>query len=151
MEHMEVTGSLVRRRLGWGPLAFVFIAWFGPGCAPAHKAEEQRPSSGSSLVYSPAERISAEREAAARPAPGEGLRPGVKCRVHLRRDAAGLAGQAPVSIVGASMLSERASVAGTIERVDPDAITVRGGESSYWIPRDSILAVELPDERPTGR
>ena len=139
--------SLVSLCLSRGLFVFGLVVWCSPGCAPVHKGDQGRASAPSSLVYSPGERISAEREAAAaRPAPGPGLRTGVKCRVHLRRDAAGLAGGAPVSIVGASMLSERASVAGTIERVEAEGITIRGDGSTYWIPRDVILAVEFPNE-----
>jgi len=118
------------------------------GCAPGPRAGAgERPAS--SLVYSPAARLPADREqpAARAASDAQGLRTGVRCRVHLRRDAAGLAGQSPVSIVGTSMISERASVVGTIERVDPDAIILRGDGSTYWIPRSVILAVEFPDER----
>ena len=132
--------------------AAVITAWIGAcavlsGCAGRNVANDAPSDGPSSLVYSPGARINAEREAAAsRPPAGEGLRTGVKCRVHLRRDAAGLAGGAPVSIVGASMLSERSSVAGTIDRVEPDGISLRGEGSTYWIPRDVILAVEFPNE-----
>ena len=138
----------MRRPLHRALALAALIPWCVPGCAPARKPAEERSSSASSLVYSPGERISAEREAAAaaRPARGEGLRTGVKCRVHLRRDAAGLAGAAPLSIVGASMLSERASVVGIIDRVEAEGITLRGDGSTYWIPRDVILAVEFPNE-----
>jgi hypothetical protein len=136
------------RRIGLAAIVVGLICFFGalPGCAGPGKANEE-PSAPSSLVYSPGARISAEREAAAaRPPPGDGLRTGVKCRVHLRRDAAGLAGGAPLSIVGASMLSDRASVVGTIERVEAEGITLRGDGSTYWIPRGVILAVEFPNE-----
>jgi hypothetical protein len=129
-------------------LAAAAVALIVTGCAARRPADDAPASTPpSSLVYSPAERISAEHEAAAaRPASAPGLRTGVKCRVHLRRDAAGLAGGAPLSIVGASMLSERASVAGTIDRVEAEGITLRGDGSTYWIPRDVILAVEFPNE-----
>jgi hypothetical protein len=131
-------------------LAVAVVLSFGSllGCAGPQKGSGETPGAApTSLVYSPTERMSAERAAqATRPPPGEALRTGVRCRVHLRRDAAGLAGAAPVSIVGASMLSERASVAGTIERVEAEGITLRADGSTYWIPRDVILAVEFPNE-----
>ncbi len=131
-------------RLAVGALA----AWCGTGvgCAPTNTPDGDR--TATSLVYSPAEQIESEREGERpRSTGGDALRPGVRCRVHLRRDAAGLAGQAPVSVVGTSRLSELASVAGVVERVDSDAVTVRGEGSTYWVPRSAILAVELPDER----
>ena len=133
-------------------LAAVIAAWISAsaalsGCAGRKGADDAASSAPSSLVYSPGDRIDAEREAAAaRPAPGPGLRTGVRCRVHLRRDAAGLAGAGPVSIVGASRLSEQSSVAGTIERVEAEGISVRADGSTYWIPRGVILAVEFPNE-----
>ena len=101
-------------------------------------------------VYSPAERMEAKRdvrpaESGAGAAAG-GLRTGVRCRVHLRRDAVGVAGQSPMPIVGASMLSDRASLAGTIESAERDALLVRTEGSVYWVPREMILAVEFPDE-----
>src|SRR5687768_1389932 len=114
------------------------------GCAPPGRSDDK---AATSLVYSPGERLQTSREAEGSNTAGERLRTGVRCRVHLRRDAAGLAGQAPVSIVGASRLSEMASVAGVVERVGDDAITIRGDGSTYWIPRGAILAVEFPDER----
>jgi hypothetical protein len=145
-----VIRSLARRWLGWRLVLTTAAAGacgVVSGCAAPKRAAEEPSAPPSSLVYSPGARITAEREAqASRPPVGETLRTGVKCRVHLRRDAAGLAGGAPLSIVGASMLSERASVAGTIERVEADGITLRGDGSTYWIPRDVILAVEFPNE-----
>jgi hypothetical protein len=147
-EEMKVIRSLARRQLGWS-LVLTTAAACGvlSGCAGPKRATQEPPAPPSSLVYSPGAKINAEREAqASRPPTGEALRTGVRCRVHLRRDAAGLAGGAPVSIVGASIISERASVAGTIDRVEADGITLRGDGSTYWIPRDVILAVEFPNE-----
>ena len=144
-EGMAVKGSVTIKTTGGcaiGVLAGVFAA----GCAPANKPRQD--PTAPSLVYSPADRIPSDRPVERpRTSGGDLLRPGARCRVHLRRDAAGLAGQAPVSIVGASRLSELASVAGVVERVDADGITVRGNGSTYWIPRGAILAVEFPDER----
>jgi hypothetical protein len=149
-EEVEVIRSLARRRLGWRLVLTTATAGACgalSGCAGPKRAPEEPSAPPSSLVYSPGAKITAEREAqASRPPAGDILRTGVKCRVHLRRDAAGLAGGAPLSIVGASMLSERASVAGTIDRVEADGITLRGDGSTYWIPRDVILAVEFPNE-----
>ena len=142
--------SLARRRLGWSLVLTTAAAGAcgaASGCAGPKRATQEPSAPPSSLVYSPGAKITAEREAqASRPPAGEILRTGVHCRVHLRRDAAGLAGGSPLSIVGASMLSERASVAGTIDRVEADGITLRGDGSTYWIPRDVILAVEFPNE-----
>ena len=114
------------------------------GCAsnPDRKGGE---STASSLVYSPAARVQADA-AAARPPHVGGLQTGRRCRVHLRRDAVGLAGNAPLSVLGTSALSERAQLAGTLERVDDDGLTLRTDGVTYWIPREVILAVEFPDQ-----
>jgi hypothetical protein len=117
------------------------------GCASLPR-DGERPAT--SLVYSPGERVSVERqrERDALGSGGAGLRTGVRCRVHLRRDAMGLtAGQAPLSIVGTSVISERAMLIGTIERIEDDALVVRTDSSTYWVPREMILAVEFSDER----
>ena len=114
------------------------------GCRSDHRPEE-RPAT--SLVYSPADQVTSPRHPATAPSSSApGLRAGVRCRVHLRRDAVGLAGGSPLAIVGASILSERASLTGVIERVDADALLLRVNQSTYWVPRDVILAVEFPDE-----
>ena len=116
------------------------------GCASSPR-DGERPAT--SLVYSPGERVSVEkqRQRDAVASAGAGLRTGVRCRVHLRRDAMGLAGQAPLSIVGTSRISELATLAGTIERIEDDALVVRTDSSTYWVPRGMILAVEFSDER----
>ena len=114
------------------------------GCASGNERKD-RNSSAESLVYSPAARVQADA-AAARPAKVVGLQTGRRCRVHLRRDAVGLAGNAPLSVLGTSALSERAQLAGTLERVDDDGITLRTDGAAYWIPREVILAVEFPDQ-----
>lgn len=125
------------------PVAAAMV--LGLGCSAGGKGE---PRAASSLVYSPADRMAAEREAqAARHSGVDALRTGVRCRVHLRRDAVGMAGQAPLPIVGTSMPSERASVVGTLARVEPDALVIRGDDSDYWIPREVILAVQFLDRR----
>ena len=116
----------------------------GAGCGSANKDAEHP---ASSLVYSPAARMPEAQDGLQSPRDGAQLQPGRRCRVHFRRDAAGYLGQTPLSVVGTSVHSERAQVVGTIERVDGDSITVRGDGSTYWIPREAILAVEFPDAR----
>ena len=119
------------------------VAWV-TGCAPNNPRKDGE-STATSLVYSPAARVRADA-AAARPARVEGLQTGRRCRVHLRRDAVGLAGNAPLSVLGTSALSERAQLVGTLERVEDDGLTLRTDGSTYWIPRGVILAVEFPDQ-----
>ena len=131
-------------RLRAGSLAVVVV---GPaltlvGCA-AGKSKDELPAA--SLVYSPTAQLPGEADSPRRQ-PVVGLQTGRRCRVHFRRDAVGLAGQAPLSILGLSAMSERAQLVGTIERVDPDGITVRADTSTYWVPREAILAVEFPDQ-----
>src|SRR5256885_201572 len=108
-----------------GRIAFVAAAasFLLTGCASNGERKNRNPAA-TSLVYSPAARVQADA-AAARPARVAGLQTGRRCRVHLRRDAVGLAGQAPLSVLGTSAMSERAQLAGTIERVDDDGITLR--------------------------
>ena len=129
-----------------GRVAFIALAAAVSlaGCA-ANNERKERESTAGSLVYSPAARVQADA-AAARPAQAAGLQTGRRCRVHLRRDAVGLAGNAPLSVLGTSALSERAQLAGTLQRVDDDGITLRADGSTYWIPREVILAVEFPDQ-----
>jgi hypothetical protein len=114
------------------------------GCVAKTENTHHDPGA-SSLVYSPAARVQADA-AATRPARVAGLQTGRRCRVHLRRDAVGLAGQAPLSMLGTSAMAERATVSGTLERVDDDGVTLRAENSTYWIPRGVILAVEFPDQ-----
>src|SRR6478672_2778537 len=81
------------------------------GCVSKTENKYHDPGA-SSLVYSPAARVQADA-AAARPAKVAGLQTGRRCRIHLRRDAVGLAGQAPLSVLGTSAMSERAQLVGT--------------------------------------
>jgi hypothetical protein len=120
------------------------------GCAPEKKpaGEGRAPS----LVYSPAERLPSDRERAsgenvAPPAAQDEVRPpaGRRCRVHLRREAMGVAGQAPYPLTGNNLATDRASIIGTLERVGRDWIVVRGERSTFWVPRDAVLAVEFAE------
>jgi hypothetical protein len=135
-------------------VSLVFAAAAGvvalAGCASEKKptGEGRAPS----LVYSPAERLPSDRERAAgenvaQPAADE-VRPpaGRRCRVHLRRDAMGVAGQAPYPISGNNLATDRASLVGTLERVGRDWIIVRGERSTYWLPVESVLAVEVVEQ-----
>ena len=139
---MKRGAAVTRSRDGSLAVGFVGVALTLVGCA-ADKKKDERPAT--SLVYSPASQLPAESDASRRP-PVVGLQTGRRCRVHFRRDAVGLAGQAPLSILGLSAMSERAQLVGTIERVDPDGITLRADTSTYWVPREAILAVEFPDQ-----
>jgi len=122
------------------------------GCASEKKpAEEGR---APSLVYSPSERLPRDRgdhasaESVAQQVQQDDARPpaGRRCRVHLRREAMGVAGQAPYPISGNNLATDRASIVGTLERVGRDWILVRGERSSFWVPVDSVLAVEFAEQ-----
>jgi len=123
------------------------------GCASEKKPEGE--GRASSLVYSPTERLPQDRERASGetvvqvPAQDE-VRPpaGRRCRVHLRREAMGVAGQAPYPITGNNLATDRASIVGTLERVGRDWIVLRGEHSTYWLPVDSVLAVEYVEQQP---
>lgn len=54
----------------------------------------------------------------------------------------GVAGQAPYPISGNNLAADRASITGTLERVGHDWLVVRGERSTYWVPRETVLAVE---------
>lgn len=129
--------------------AACLIAVLAAGCASPKK--QQSDARAPSLVYSPAPRIPAEKTAdsSAAAAIDDAVRPpaGRRCRVHFRREAIGVAGQAAYPITGGNNLAaDRASVAGTLERVGRDWLVVRGDRSTYWVPREAVLAVELADQ-----
>jgi hypothetical protein len=58
----------------------------------------------------------------------------------------GVAGQAPTPLSGNNLATDRASLVGTLERVGRDWIVVRGERSTYWLPVDSVLAVEFVEQ-----
>ena len=122
------------------------------GCA----SSKREPGNGGapSLVYSPAERLPPAGEAETPTTTGDlsqvavaqdaVLPPaGRRCRVHLRRDSLGVANPAPYPIVGNNIASERALLAGTLERVGRDWLVLRGERSTFWLPREAVLAVEF--------
>ena len=123
------------------------------GCAP--KKDKESDSRASSLVYSPAARLPSDDEressgsAGASTAAVDEVRPpaGRRCRVHLRREAMGVAGQAPYPMSGNNLAADRVLLSGTLERVGRDWLVLRGERSTYWVPRDVVLAVEFADER----
>jgi len=121
------------------------------GCASAKKKE---PDPGaSSLVYSPAARIPDPRSERTAPdvsttsqaSQEDPVRPpaGRRCRVHLRREAMGVAGQAPYPLTGNNLATDRTQITGTLERVGRDWLVVHGDRSTYWVPREAVLAVEF--------
>lgn len=129
------------------------------GCASGTK-KKGSDGRASSLVYSPAARLPADRGDEPRSpfAAGdmtgahiatEDVRPpaGRRCRVHFRREAMGVAGQAPYPIAGNNIVAERAQITGTLERVGGDWLVVRAQRSTYWVPREAVLAIEFADDR----
>ena len=130
-------------------LAFPPIA----GCA-GPKADENR-GEASSLVYSPSARLPAQEVSnndtggSAAPAGVEDpVRPpaGRACKVHLRREALGVAGQVPYPLEGNRITTDRVQLTGTLERVGRDWLVLRSDRSTFWIPRDAVLAVEFDDK-----
>ena len=123
------------------------------GCASDKRKESD--GRASSLVYSPAARLPSEDERESSGNAGvsastvDEVRPpaGRRCRVHLRREAMGVAGQAPYPLSGNNLAADRVLLSGTLERVGRDWLVVRGERSTYWVPRDVVLAVEFTDER----
>jgi hypothetical protein len=127
------------------------------GCASQKKSDGD--GRASSLVYSPAERLPPDRETRGAHAADSSatvvasqedpVRPpaGRRCRVHFRREAMGVAGQAPYPLSGNNLATDRAQVTGTLERVGRDWLVVRGDRSTYWIPREAVLAVEFAEQQ----
>jgi hypothetical protein len=140
-----------------GP-GLVVAAMMLPGCTSPKKEPSQ--GTASSLVYSPAARLPARDRSAGSSggdanstpagATDDPVRPpaGRVCRIHLRREALGVAGQVPYPLSGGNNISaDRVQVTGTLERVGRDWLVVRADRSTYWIPRDVVLAVEFTDDR----
>src|SRR5688572_25482463 len=130
-------------------LALAIASFLMAGCA-SDKKKAEREGRAPSLVYSPAARLPPDREddssaTATGAAVADEVRPpaGRRCRVHLRREALGIAGQAPYPITGNNIAADRAAVTGTLERVGRDWLVLRGERSTYWIPRDAVLALEF--------
>ena len=133
------------------PFAAVALA----GCA-GPRPDENR-GEASSLVYSPSARLP-QRDPTAGGAsdattPGtatveDTVRPpaGRACKVHLRREALGIAGQMPYALRGNNIAADRVQVSGTLERVGSDWLVLRSDRSTYWIPRDAVLAVEFEEK-----
>ena len=127
------------------------------GCAPAKKKEPE--SRASSLVYSPSARLPADRAAggsvtgesasAATRSDEDTVRPpaGRRCRVHFRREAMGVAGPSPYPLTGNSLATDRVQITGTLERVGRDWLVVKGERSTYWVPREAVLAVEFAEQQ----
>jgi hypothetical protein len=59
----------------------------------------------------------------------------------------GVAGQAPYPLSGNNLATDRAQVTGTLERVGRDWLVIRGDRSTYWIPREAVLAVEFAEQQ----
>ena len=74
---------------------------------------------------------------------------GRACRIHLRRDAIGLSGVAPLSIQQVSPATRAAAIDGTVERATDDWVVLRSasGGRTYWVRVDGILAVEFLDAK----
>ena len=134
-------------------ICFMAAGLVAAGCAP--KKDNESDGRASSLVYSPAARLPSDDErassngAGASSAVADEVRPpaGRRCRVHLRREAMGVAGQAPYPMSGNNLAADRVLLSGTLERVGRDWLVVRGDRSTYWVPREAVLAVEFTDER----
>jgi hypothetical protein len=136
------------------PAAACLVAALAGGCAGPKKPDGD--GRASSLVYSPSERLPPDRDArdtggsptAAAPPQEDPVRPpaGRRCRVHFRREAMGVAGQAPYPLSGNNLATDRAQVTGTLERVGRDWLVIRGERSTYWVPREAVLAVEFADQ-----
>jgi hypothetical protein len=128
--------------------AACLVAALAGGCASPKKPPPD--ARAPSLVYSPAARLPAEKTADPTPATAtdDAVRPpaGRRVRLHFRREAIGVAGQAAYPITGGNNLAaDRASVTGTLERVGRDWLVVRGDRSTHWVPREAVLAVEFVD------
>jgi len=68
---------------------------------------------------------------------------GRKCRVQLRRDALGMAGNSPMQLTG--RWANEASVAGTVIELSDQWLIVQASDKRVVIPHASILLIELQD------
>jgi hypothetical protein len=67
-----------------------------------------------------------------------------RCVVHLRRDAAGVAGQAPMAMSEDDRFGRAASVQGTLRRATARGVLVEMDRGVRWVPIEVILAVDFP-------
>jgi hypothetical protein len=128
--------------------AACLVAALISGCASQKKPQPD--GRAPSLVYSPAARLPAEKDdgASSATATEDVVRPpaGRRVRLHLRREALGVAGQSPYPLSGNNLAADRTSVTGALDRVGRDWLVVRGDRSTYWVPREAVLAVEVVEQ-----
>ena len=72
---------------------------------------------------------------------------GQPCRIHFRRDAMGLAAQAPLGIQENEIPGRTTHKAGTIEQVGDQWVVLRSDDRLWWIPRPIILIIEFPPQQ----
>ena len=68
---------------------------------------------------------------------------GRKCRVQIRRDALGMAGNAPAAMAG--RWANETSVEGTILEMSDQWLIVQSPDKRVVVPHASILIIELQD------
>ena len=72
---------------------------------------------------------------------------GRPCRIHFRRDAMGLAAQAPLAIRDSEIPGRTTHKAGTLDQVTDEWVVLRSDGRLWWIPRAVILTIELEPEQ----
>jgi hypothetical protein len=107
------------------------------GCA-GDLGKNDRPAT--SLVYSPTAGMTTrgeEQSTASRP---DDPQPptGRACRLHFRRDVMGI----PATLTGNNVGADRVAISGVVDFVSREWIVFRVDSTVYWVPRDTVLAVE---------
>ena len=107
------------------------------GCA-GDAGKKDRPAT--SLVYSPTAGMTTGGEEQATASQPDDPQPptGRACRLHFRRDVMGI----PATLTGNNVGADRVAISGVVDFVSREWIVFRADGKVYWIPRDTVLAVE---------
>jgi hypothetical protein len=130
-------------------VAFILLAAVAGGCQPkqvedpAGAASSTRPAITTAArpdSREPLRRVEVVSQQSARVA---GSMLGRKCRVQLRRDALGMAGNMPTQLTG--RWANEATVEGSVLELTDQWLIVQASDRRVVIPHASILLIELQD------
>ena len=107
------------------------------GCA-GDAGKNDRPAT--SLVYSPTAGMTTRGEEQATASKPDDPQPPTSraCRLHFRRDVMGI----PATLTGNNVGADRVAISGVVDFVSREWVVFRVDSTVYWIPRDTVLAVE---------
>ena len=118
-------------------IPLVILAVTLAGCA-GDAGKNDRPAT--SLVYSPTAGMTTRSEEQATASKPDDPQPptGRACRLHFRRDVMGI----PAMLTGNNVGADRVAISGMVDFVSREWVVFRVDTTVYWIPRDTVLAVE---------